>query len=79
MVGLRITGNKKRLETWLSSHLPVSMMEGSWMGYGWDTTVIRSKPAVPAVPYYNGSYTFAVYNPDNEESSSFLYLEGWCH
>jgi subtilisin family serine protease len=48
------------------------MIEGSWMDYGWDTTVIRSNPAVPGVPYYNGSYTFAVYNPDNEESSSFF-------
>jgi subtilisin family serine protease len=48
------------------------MMEGSWMWNGWDSTVIRSKPGVPAVPYYTGTYSFAVVNGDSKYSSSFF-------
>jgi subtilisin family serine protease len=48
------------------------LIEGELAGYGYDTTVVRSKPGTPAVPFYTGAYVFAVYTEDKLENLSFF-------
>jgi hypothetical protein len=52
-------------------------MEGSWMDYNFDTTVIRAKPSNLAVPNYLGDYVFAVSNVSISYPTSFsLWKDG---